>query len=141
MDLPVVRVITPGKPHPPDPVPPPLHLAAREGDLAALKEQLAGGADPNDAFMGISPLHFAACHRQMGAVSELLAAGADPNSTVAKFGAAPLQFALFVNRSALFADRYTTKALPNDHRVQVGEHLTGKHGGGAPFGDGCAVLM
>lgn len=57
----------------------PLHLAAMNPDLGALRALLAAGADPNARdFNGATPLHMAAYASRPAHLKLLLAAGADP---------------------------------------------------------------
>lgn len=59
----------------------PLHEAAKQGDLFAVRRLLTAGADPNARESGdnTSPLHWAAAHRHLEVVRVLLDAGGDPH--------------------------------------------------------------
>ncbi len=76
----------------------PLHDAALEGDLEAVRTLLAAGADPNAQCAGDdigTPLHCAAGSGGTDAVRALLAGGADPNAYgVGDFAATPLHAAV-----------------------------------------------
>ena len=54
--------------------------AVDEGDLQAVRELLAAGADPNATVHGYTALYIAASEEHLAIVQELLAAGADPNA-------------------------------------------------------------
>lgn len=57
----------------------PLHLAATNPDLSAIKALLAAGADPNARDSeGLTPLHMAAYTQKAGSARLLLEYGADP---------------------------------------------------------------
>ena len=57
----------------------PLHMAAMNGDLSAMKALIAAGADPNARDNdGATPLHMAAYASRPKHVQMLLEAGADP---------------------------------------------------------------
>lgn len=57
----------------------PLHLAATNADLSALKALIAAGADPNARDQdGLTPLHMAAYTQSAKQAELLLQAGADP---------------------------------------------------------------
>jgi ankyrin repeat protein len=59
---------------------PPVWCAAALGDSAAVRRELATGADPNVAGdQGVTPLHVAAVYGHLEVIELLLAAGADPN--------------------------------------------------------------
>lgn len=59
----------------------PLHAACRRGNLVAVRELLAHGAQPNvPCEFGLTPLHFAAERGYAAIVRELLLFGADPDA-------------------------------------------------------------
>ena len=58
-----------------------LEVASKMGNLAAVKEALAQGAEINKLNRsGRTPLHQATYHSRMEVVRELLSQGADPNA-------------------------------------------------------------
>src|SRR5262245_23266810 len=60
----------------------PLWYHAMSGDLAGIRAELAGGADPSFGdHVDYGPLHAAAQEGRAEAIDVLLAAGADPNKT------------------------------------------------------------
>ena len=61
----------------------PLCIAAREGNVEAIRILVGSGADPNSRspITGNSPLHFAVLSNQFGAAKALLEANADANAT------------------------------------------------------------
>ena len=79
-----------------------LHLAAKQGDLAAVKALLAGGADPNARWAhwdsDLTALHLAALGNHPEVVRALLAAGADSAIKDSKHDANPLGWAEFFQR-------------------------------------------
>jgi len=76
----------------------PLHYAALEGDVDAVRRLLNDGADPNISDSeGFTPLHFAAQSRSLDAAELLVAAGADPNAANGH-GNSPLFVAVFNSR-------------------------------------------
>jgi len=62
---------------------PPLVAAARDGDAAAVRELVKGGADPNAQYGALNwtPLMHAIHKNQIGSVKALLDSGADVNRT------------------------------------------------------------
>jgi ankyrin repeat protein len=62
---------------------PPLIAAAREGNTAAVREMIKGGADPNAPYGALNwtPLMHAIHKNQIGSVKALLDSGADVNRT------------------------------------------------------------
>src|SRR5437763_15043753 len=62
---------------------PPLVVAARDGDAAAVREMVRCGADPNAAYGALNwtPLMHAIYKNQIGSVQALLDSGADVNRT------------------------------------------------------------
>jgi hypothetical protein len=62
---------------------PPLVAAAREGNAAAVREIVKGGADPNAAYGSLNwtPLMHAIYKNKIGSVQALLDSGADVNRT------------------------------------------------------------
>ena len=72
---------------------PPLHQAAGDGDVAAVKRLIDGGADVNAQLKdGFAPLHVAAGAGHIGIAVALIKAGADINIK-AKNGLVPLHVA------------------------------------------------
>ncbi|MBO9481659.1 ankyrin repeat domain-containing protein [Salinisphaera sp. G21_0] len=71
----------------------PLHYAAEEGQLEAIKALIAKGADVSaQTEKGVTPLHYAAAQGQPEAIDALIAAGADVNART-KNGFTPLHYA------------------------------------------------
>jgi len=69
----------------------PLHQAARQGNLAAVKALIAGGADLNKAsFDSTTPLAIAVLNSQFDVALELIKHGADANKPLTYVDAAPL---------------------------------------------------
>lgn len=69
----------------------PLHHAARQGNLQAVKALIAGGADLNVAsFDSTTPLSIAVLNSQFDVAIELIKAGADVNKPLTYVNAAPL---------------------------------------------------
>jgi ankyrin repeat protein len=69
----------------------PLHHAARQGNLAAVKALIAGGADLNVAsFDSTTPLAIAVLNSQFDVAMEIIKAGADANKPLTYVNAAPL---------------------------------------------------
>ena len=84
----------------------PLHGAALSGDVAAIRNLLAGGADVNARDEGrVTPLHRAVLFGNIASVQALLAGGADVNAR-AEDGVTPLHFAAMKKQvlAALEAD-------------------------------------
>ena len=70
-----------------------LHLAALDGDTEELRQQLAGGANPNDRTTGLgslTPLHLAAASPSRRAVKALVDAGASLEARDTALGATPI---------------------------------------------------
>ena len=82
-----VLVVGCSKPPPPDIS---IHDAAYEGNIEAVKQHLASGADVNEkAEEGVAPLHVAAQEGHNQVVELLIANGADVNGTGGPFGGTP----------------------------------------------------
>ncbi|KAJ1479359.1 ankyrin repeat-containing domain protein [Baffinella frigidus] len=70
-----------------------MHKAASHGDIAHVRQLIAGGADVNlKSLMGRTPLHLAVVQDHAAVVEMLLAAGADRECKTS-FGKTPLQLA------------------------------------------------
>ena len=78
-----------GPPKPPDIS---IHYAAGEGNIEAVKQHLAAGADVNANDTGLTPLHYAAGEGHKELVELLIVKGADV-SAKNKFGETPLHWA------------------------------------------------
>jgi ankyrin repeat protein len=73
----------------------PLHHAARQGNLAAVKSLIQGGADLNKAsFDSSTPLAIAILNSQYDVALELIKAGADVNKPLTYVNASPLWLAI-----------------------------------------------
>jgi ankyrin repeat protein len=97
----------------------PLHEAAADNDLTAVKKLLKAGADPNcvgeQGYTGMhrrTPLHWAAINGSMKCAVELLERGSDPNFQDV-FGRSPLHWAARVNRPEMVKLLLTSGADPN----------------------------
>lgn len=84
-----------------------LTFVARRGDVEALKELLAQGADPNAFFGSFCPLHIACIHKQHGVIKELLKSPKIQVDLLDTSGRTPLWIA------SEFADMRTIKLLLN----------------------------
>jgi ankyrin repeat protein len=73
----------------------PLHHAARQGNLAAVRSLLDGGADINKAsFDSSTPLAIALLNSQFDVAMEMIKRGADVNKPITYVNAAPLWLAI-----------------------------------------------
>ena len=73
-----------------------IHDAAKEGNVEAVKQHLAAGADVNAGFVfGMTPLHIAASEGHKEIVELLIAKGADVNARM-KDGKTPLDSAIMI---------------------------------------------
>ena len=76
-----------------------LHVAARAGDVAAIAELLAKGADPNSRDgLGGTPLHDATWGGHRKVVELLLSKGANVNARHKEGGSTPLHYAVITDR-------------------------------------------
>ena len=82
-----------------------IHIYAREGDIAAVKQHLAAGTDVNatDEFLGMTILHDAVLGGQKEIVEFLIAQDADVNATGRTYQT-PLDTALEASRNKEIAD-------------------------------------
>ena len=82
-----------------------VHIYAREGDIAAVKQHLAAGTDVNatDKFLGMTILHDAVLGGQKEIVEFLIAQDADVNATGRTYQT-PLDTALEASRNKEIAD-------------------------------------
>ena len=82
-----------------------VHIYAREGDIAAVKQHLAAGTDVNatDEFLGMTILHDAVLGGQKEIVEFLIAQDADVNATGRTYQT-PLDTALEASRNKEIAD-------------------------------------
>ena len=82
-----------------------VHIYAREGDIAAVKQHLAAGTDVNatDEFLGMTILHDAVLGGQKEIVEFLIAQDADVNATGRTYQP-PLDTALEASRNKEIAD-------------------------------------
>ena len=82
-----------------------VHIYAREGDIAAVKQHLAAGTDVNatDEFLGMTILHDAVLGGQKEIVELLIAEGADVNARGRVF-LTPLDTALKASLNKEIAD-------------------------------------
>ena len=106
-----------------------IHKAAREGNIEAVKQHLAAGADVNakDEVYGGTPLHWAAGEGQKEVVELLLAKGADVNAKN-NDGVTPLDAAIvgiaFVSRGEVIMHKHPEIAdLLRKHGGKTGEEL------------------
>ncbi len=95
-----------------------VHIYAREGDIAAVKQHLAAGTDVNatDEFLGMTILHDAVLGDQKEIVEFLIAQDADVNATGRTYQT-PLDTALEASRNKEIAD------LLRKHGGKTGEEL------------------
>lgn len=91
----------------------PLEEAAMHGDVAAVRAQLAGGADVNATGSVGGPLHTAARFGNTGAIAELARRGADVNLRCGRNGWTPLMHAIHKNRHRSVAALIDAGADPN----------------------------
>ena len=93
-----------------------IHQAAGTGNIEAVKQHLAAGADVNaDEGTGVTPLHLAAFNSHKEIVELLIAKGADLNAKD-KGGKTPLD-------SAIMLDQTETADLLRKHGGKTGEEL------------------
>ena len=82
-----------------------LHLAAKQGDLAAVNTLLANGADPNQRWAhwdaDVTPMHLAILANHPGVVRALLAAGAETTIKDSRHESDALGWAEFFQRQEL----------------------------------------
>ena len=95
-----------------------VHIYAREGDIAAVKQHLAAGTDVNatDEFLGMTILHDAVLGGQKEIVEFLIAEGADVNA-MGRTSLTPLDTALKASLNKEIAD------LLRKHGGKTGEEL------------------
>ena len=95
-----------------------VHIYAREGDIAAVKQHLAAGTDVNatDEFLGMTILHDAVLGGQKEIVEFLIAQDADVNATGRTYQT-PLDTALEASRNKEIA------AFLRKHGGKTGEEL------------------
>jgi ankyrin repeat protein len=99
---------------------PPLVDAARDGDLAAVRSLLGGGADPNQAAAdGATAVHWAVHRDDLEMLNALLDAGAKPDS-VTRYNVAPLTLAA-QNGSAAFVERLLDAGASPDTVSEEGQ--------------------
>jgi len=95
-----------------------VHIYAREGDIAAVKQHLAAGTDVNatDEFLGMTILQDAVLGGQKEIVELLIAQDADVNAS-GRTHLTPLDTALKASRNKEIAD------LLRKHGAKTGEEL------------------
>jgi ankyrin repeat protein len=94
--------------------------AARNGDLDAVRSQLKGGADPNEAAPdGSTAVHWAVHRDNLDMLNALLAAGARPDR-VTRYEVAPLALAA-QNGNAALVDRLLAAGADPDTVSQEGQ--------------------
>jgi ankyrin repeat protein len=97
-----------------------IHDAARTGNIEAVKQHLAAGADVNaDKGTGVTPLHLAAFNSHKEIVELLIAKGADVNAKNG-FDRTPLDFAIGPFNPN---DTAETADLLRKHGGRTGEEL------------------
>jgi ankyrin repeat protein len=78
----------------------PLHVAAREGSIAAVRALLEAGANASSTTTnGVTPLHEAALGGNVAVVGALISAGADVNAAEPAYGQTPLMLAAAKGRT------------------------------------------
>ena len=85
----------------------------QSGDVARVKQDLAGGISPNaQGTDGFRPIHFVFVAPKADVLRELLLAGADPNARLVN-GNPPLEFAVRMSNPDFTAALLAAKADPN----------------------------
>jgi len=112
-----------GPPKPPDIS---IHYAAGEGNIEAVKQHLAAGADVNANDTGLTPLHYAAGEGHKELVELLIVKGADV-SAKNKFGETPLHWAAGEGHKELVELLIANGADVNARRSKYGGGYTPLH--------------
>ena len=78
-----------------------IHVAARDGNIEAVKQHIATGADVNAKSAGgkLTPLHFAADYGHTEIVELLITKGADVNAKKNVYRETPLDMAIGMDRT------------------------------------------
>jgi len=93
-----VALVGCGPPKPPDIS---IHIAARDGNIEAVKKHIAAGTDVNAKSAGgkLTPLHFAADYGHKEIVELLITKGADVNANENLIRKTPLDMAIGMDRT------------------------------------------